>query len=249
MRLITKLPPLISLGGFAPTQLPGCVHWLRADLGVTVLQTGLGVYDLLGLNDQSGTGDPNKNMVLTTPGSFPAYNPADPNFAFKPSISITAANSLKSGGVWSNQVPPPYTIFWVGSSSNGASTTIFQQQSAVIDIALQVTVTGTQYAVEINGTTSAGTTFAAITTPFIVMLNVGKAATQGSLNAMTQDTGAAVTANANFLGAKTFQLGATVSGYNGVVAEYIAFNRALTNGELYTVMHYLGTRYRVSIGA
>lgn len=96
---------------FAPTDISGCVWWLRADLGVT---QSSGVQSWA---DQSGIGDSARNATDQS-GTFtrPAYVASDPLYAGKPTIgpfTATATTRLRTGTLW-NATYSTYSILAVG---------------------------------------------------------------------------------------------------------------------------------------
>jgi hypothetical protein len=65
---------------FLPTDIDGCVLWLRADLGITEAGSGVSVWA-----DQSGNGN---DFVQGTDSARPPYTASDPDFNGHPSLSF-----------------------------------------------------------------------------------------------------------------------------------------------------------------
>jgi hypothetical protein len=96
---------------FAPTSLPGCALWLRADIGVTTGATFTWA-------DQSGSNDSNKNATQASSGAQPSVITNDAAFNNVTSLSLTGANSqyLRTG-TWGTYLFQPSTWIVVCSST------------------------------------------------------------------------------------------------------------------------------------
>ena len=95
-------------GGFIPKQINGCALWLRADLGVTLVNSAVTAWA-----DQSGQGN---NVVA---GNAPSYIAQDPGYNGKPTLSFVGASSQSLAGTFKT-VPQPFTEYLVCESSSGA---------------------------------------------------------------------------------------------------------------------------------
>jgi hypothetical protein len=94
-------------GLFQPTNLPGCVLWLRADLGVTVSS---GTNTVTNWADQSQSNDSNKNLTAGATGS-PQLKSTDPNYANQATITLNGTTDYFTSGTWATSLPSPYT--WI----------------------------------------------------------------------------------------------------------------------------------------
>lgn len=104
-----------AAGGFQPTQLPGCVLWLRADLGVTTVSGNVSAWA-----DQSGQGN---NYQQVTAIDRPAYSASGgPNSTASINFTGTNSNCLTSVGN-SNSYAQPFTLLMVFSCGGIVGTT------------------------------------------------------------------------------------------------------------------------------
>src|SRR5579859_6552846 len=101
---------------FVPTSLSGCVLWLRADLGVTSSSGAVSQW-----NDQSGTGDANKNVTQATGANKPTLNTSNGSYSSKPTIDFNGTSTYLQSGTWASALSQPFTDFVVGHTANGAS--------------------------------------------------------------------------------------------------------------------------------
>lgn len=97
-------------GPFQPTHLPGCVLWLRGDLGVTTSASTVTSWA-----DSSGSADSNKNLTAT--GS-PTFVASDSSYANECTIHFNGTTDYMLSGVWAKAPPLPYTWIFVAHRTN-----------------------------------------------------------------------------------------------------------------------------------
>jgi hypothetical protein len=98
-----------GIGVFSPASIPGLSWWLRGDLGVTLTS-------LVQWNDQSGSGDPNRNAVETTTDGG-TVTPNDPDFGGQQTIHFDAiiGQTLQLAGLWNDApVNQPFWLMVIG---------------------------------------------------------------------------------------------------------------------------------------
>ncbi len=74
-------------------------------------------------NDQSGSGDPNKNATQATDANRPTLVSSDANFNGAPSASFPTTAQLMATGVWAAALPEPYMQFVVAMKTNNLAST------------------------------------------------------------------------------------------------------------------------------
>jgi hypothetical protein len=228
---------------FLPTQLAGCVLWLRADLGITI-GTGVSAWA-----DQSGTGDSNKNVTQGTGSQQPTRNAVDAAYNNQTTLSFSsAANQFLSSGTWASSLSPPFTFFIVGNDDGTATEQLYcdQKQGAANETSFYNPSGGFYGAIHAGG--SFVSTLAVSNAKRVAAVVVNGASSVMYCNARTSiGTG---TLGAGSLVGVT--MGASVANtlwINGKIAEAIYYNTAFAPGQVAQIFAYAGARYGITIGS
>jgi hypothetical protein len=239
---------LMLFGGasaWVPPAISGNVLWLRADMGVTLNATRVS-----GWADQSGTGDANKNVAQGTADNQPLFNASDANLGGRPSLTFAKARSdYLASGVWGTAMPNPATWFIAGrvASRNTNGTALLDGVAGTNRHLTQLDATK---AILYSGSVLNS---ALVSVPsLVVYCSIFGASGKSYINAKTAaasgDTGSQTLTQLR-VGAATGGTPAAGYYFDGEIAEVIGYNRALTQGEVETVLAYLGARYAIAIGA
>lgn len=226
---------------FVPTQLAGCVLWLRADLGIT-LNSG----NVSGWADQSGHGN-NASQINTM--NQPPYVQSQMN----------GQPALRGDGAHFGMVTSAFTLgasatlFVATQPSTGTQSTYARmlEQQYSLTYYLGSDVNGTAYKLIVNnnsapyGTANGGTVTSGANTivageylsPTGTLYVNGASVGTGTFTAPSNDN-QAVSIMQSFQAAQW---------WNGYFAEAIIYNRALSTSELNSVHQYLGARYGVAL--
>ncbi len=234
---------------FAPAQLPGCMLWLRADLGVTLDTTGTG--NVQQWNDQSPIGDPNKNLTQATSANRPGYKPSNASYNNLPTLTLASASSLSmASGLWATVVNQPTT--WVFVAHNTGSHAVFEYlmdgnnlneaQACGLNVTPAVFIYAS--ATYLNYTN-------AWSSPSVVLGEWNGASSNIYFNNIT---GAAQQSGSVGTGASSGQGGMTLGAHfgagnywDGSVAEIIGFSGLLTAKQKFQLRQYLNGRYALSL--
>jgi len=230
--------------GFIPSRLPGCMLWLRADLGVTLNGATVSSWA-----DQSGNG---VTVTQGTTSKQPTFNAGTagvlnglPTLQFaQGSLQILSSPvNYTNGGAASifSAVAPVAGSFF--------NTRIFETLNSNGYYLGMGNAGGPNWRAIINGTfgTGAGTT---ANGNYLVSLNftgaVGALYQNGTQVASDGYTSPPSTSNpytiGGFLGGST-----TTDFWNGHIAEVAFFKRVLTTTEVLAMHRYLGARYKISV--
>jgi hypothetical protein len=227
-------------GGDNPLAIAGCVLWLRADLGVTHL-IGVAVSQW---NDQSGSGDANRNFAQTTVIQQPTLNASDPAFNNQASISFLASATqfLNTPGAW-NSSAYPYTVFMVLKETNTSNNDSFL--SSTNSAPAFGNNAGISYSITNDGSTISTGLPAMTVGPniFRIEFNTTSGLSKNSITPQMTGTGAGtrmVGLDGNMFIGDTF---------TGSVAEVIIYNSILSTANKTVLMNNLGIRYGIAIGA
>jgi hypothetical protein len=236
-----------EFGGLSnPLGISGCVDWHRADLGIT-----LSAGSVVTWADQSGTGDPNKDLDGT--GHPPPYTANDGAYNGRPTLTFDDIPMVVGpfwmiSGNWSTPVAAPHTTFLVCNDdgdtgtqrvfldNNGAAGGV---ESAIINVGVDPYLTAW-------GGAYLETTIAPSTTPKVITFVEDSPTSAVYVSSNTP----AATGNSGGVG----RYGLTIGGYfapgfymKGKIAEIIIYSRALSAPEIAEVHAYLGTRYGITI--
>jgi hypothetical protein len=234
---------------FAPTQLSGCVLWLRADLGVTLDTTGTGKVQQW--NDQGPSGDPNRNMVQATAANRPTYNPFDSNYFFNSTMTFSDASSTSlASPIWSTTVSQPNTWIFVAHNTGG-----FAQADYLMDGNDVNNRQSAGYATNPAASIGANNTFLTYNTswasPAMVLGEWNGTSSKIFFNNLTL---AAQASGSVGTGAGSSQDSMVIGSINGggffrdgPVAEIIGYSRILTAAEKLQLRQYFNGRYAFSL--
>lgn len=224
-------------GPFSPKSIQGLATWCRADHGIHI-GTGVSQWD-----DISGVGDSNRNFAQVTGSKQPTLNTSDAAYNNQPTVSfVSASQQYLQSGAWT--LGSGNTIFIVGNMDGVASPNqAFYDASPgspheqVIDI-------------------GAGNWTAASTAAMAFGTYNGNKHVLGMIwngnnsfgydNTKIGQSGNTGTGGATGLVLGTYQ-GVNALFLNGKIAEFIVYNRALSNNEIGQVMTYAGKRYNITI--
>ena len=228
-------------GGFLPTQLPTLRLWIRSDLQVTSVAGAVAAWA-----DQSGAGDVNRNFVQANAVHQPTYSASDPSFNNHPSVTFALTPNtlfMDMVGNWSGgNLPQPFTMIVVGSDAGSGSEVFFGQTGANN---WNVCATAGFYGASV-GTNLLGTTADSVT-PKIIMIEASDPANSTvRVNRLTAE----VMGNGIFGTLPQMELGGAQGGHClvGKIVEVIVYGRLLSTNEKATLMSYLGSRYKITIG-
>jgi hypothetical protein len=200
-------------------------------------------------DDQSGTGDANKNVAQATAGNQPLFNASDANLGGRPSLTFSKARKDRLvSGTWTVANPSPATWFLVGSLTSRDSGGYSLAVDGIVGTNRQGLGTSNGNGlIAFSGTIL---TDGAFTTGKFVQCGVMGASGKIYVNAKTAAASATTgTQTLTGLSVGTDAGNTTGNVWDGQIAEVIGYNRALSQGEVETVLTYLGTRYAIAIGA
>lgn len=227
-------------GAFIPTQLSGCTLWLRADLGTTIA-TGVSQW-----NDQSGTGDSNKNVVQATGSKQPTLTASDAAYNNQATLSFASASlQVLRSGTWSVALTQPTTVIVVGNwtvNSGGRFIDGLTQHT------LEILDNGASSGISIDASVQLSAGASSYDGSKAVICGVFNGASSKIFKNNSQTP--LVTGNAGATGATGTEVGAEANGsnyLNGKIAEVIIYNKVLALSDQLTVFQYLGTRYNISV--
>jgi hypothetical protein len=237
---------------FVPTDIGGCLLWLRGDLGVTFNGSTVS-----GWADQSGNGhDASQSTVISQPG-----------------FSQTAMNGLPAiqggvGGAAQFMTTPAFVIgsdatIAVAAQPTGAQTGFARlvEQRNDTSYYLGVNSAGTYYKFIVAYNTSpfgaaegAGSAGSVTTANTIVTGTYASASNTGSLymnGAFVASDSTHFTAPSNITAIALTIMQRFVTPpsqfWAGYIGEIVIYNRALKTGELTRLHRYLGARYNVAV--
>lgn len=222
----------ITSAGFAPfipTNISGCILWLRADKGI-VLGTGVSAW-----NDLSGN---NQNVTQSTGNKQPTYNSKDAQYNNQPTLSFLGSSfqELDNSSFSASQ---PNTWYFVGNCSTTSAFSDGTGQSCLIT-ATALGAEAPNFSTYIPTTPPPSNPTVAVyifnsTTSAIYANNSNKSINGGNYgtNGIT---------NINIGGA--FALSDNMT---GKIAEVIIYKGAHTNKQIEAVMNYAGSRYDIGV--
>jgi len=212
--------------------------WYRADKGLVLDGSG----NVSGWNDQSGSGDANRNLAQATSGKRPAYVANDSVAANRPAMHFVAASlQYLTSGAWAGgPFVEPYTVMVIARDDGSATSQVFvDNQVGAAGENLVWNQAGNYF---VAGT-STGVAASATPKIFIAEHNGGTSPVNISTN-----TGA----NLGALGENVTGLtvGATITPgvyLNGYVYEIAIWNRVLTATEKAQLNAYAAQRYGIGV--
>ncbi|HSQ66096.1 MAG TPA: hypothetical protein VLM85_22900 [Polyangiaceae bacterium] len=234
-------------GFFVPTDLAGCVLWLRPDLGTALNGTATGVATW---NDQSGTGDPNKNL---TAGSVnPTLTASDASYAGRATIQIANSPSsfFQNTTTWATTLSQPHTWVLVGHRNQNNATNYFMDGNAGGFAATVIGTSAAQITMNAGGSVTTTGTGHDWITPSAFLGEFNGASSKLYFNSFTNLTQSGNAGTVNFnqlcLGAHSQGFGGG-SPWAGTIAEVIAFSGLLPTSAKARLRSYLNARYGLSI--
>jgi hypothetical protein len=215
---------------FRPTQLAGCVLWLRSDLGITLNGSTVSAWA-----DQSGNGN---NATQGTGANQPTYSASDAGYAGRPSLSFDGTDDSMSSALAVNQ---PDTVVVVANGTNGAQAELFDVDSGA----------NRQAVIDSNGLQ----VFAGVT-----LAPGGNLNTKAVIAAQFHSTTSAFFRNNSQTAVASGDAGTNnmgnlcICGYQhasnfwtGKVVEFLVYNRILAPSEMSQLFAYLGARYGIAV--
>ena len=194
-------------------------------------------------NDQSATGDANQNLVNATYAHQPAFVASNTNYNNQPTVHGTfAGQSYMTTGTWNNVLSPPYTIFVVGNDDGDLTQYHWYFSNNTAN--LGVLQNGTYNMYDGVSTISTGTPGSS---PRVIGALFNGASSKFYFTAKTPITGTMVSRNISALNIMS-EL-SNLGWLTGDEAEIIVYSRALAQSEIVQVLNYLGSRYKITIGA
>ncbi|HEY3819494.1 MAG TPA: hypothetical protein VGL81_20130 [Polyangiaceae bacterium] len=231
--------------GFVPTDLGGCVLWLRGDLGVTLNGTTVSAWA-----DQSPSNDANKNLGQSTAGKQPTVSQLSGMRALGLS---SASTTFMTSGLWASVLLQPSTWLFVGDNTNGGAAAQYLMDGDDTGHGQAVTYvpsTTTETIFAAGGSFSATKSWATASaflgewngaSSKIYFNNFTTAAASGTVNGGASGG----------QGSMTFGMHSNAFGggnnWDGAVAEIIAFNRILLPSEKSRLRNYINGRYALGV--
>ncbi len=222
---------------FSPMRVPGCVLWLRADLGVT---TAAGSTIVMDWADQSGNGS---NMTaVEVGGSYPTLG----SVGNVPNINFTTGPYLTtSTGVAISQPDSVLVVAASAGTPTGYGAYFCNQATADQSFAQ----TDNQAAeISLNAGTNVNQTMGVnLTSPGIIQVDFNGSSSQVFQNGIQQNSGG-INPGAN--GGTFTSIGANFNGlspFAGWIAEVLVFEPQLTSTWRTLVTRYLGGRYGIAV--
>jgi len=231
---------------FAPTQLGGCVFWLRADRGLTFTNQ-----TVTGWADQSGLNDPGRSLVAGS--SAPIMTLSDASYGGQMTMAFSGnANCyFANPSTWSPTIAQPKTWVLIGHRTSTVGTNYFMDgNSGGAGDACFVSSTGVLTAssgVSINS--AAGSFWNVPPSAFMFeSLNPTSTAYQiNSFSSVLMSGGAGTNGfNSISLGVHSLAFGGG-SAWIGTIAEVVAFSGTLSTNSKRLLRTYLNNRYAMSI--
>jgi hypothetical protein len=223
-------------GQFLPTQLAGCVLWLRADLGITLNSGNVSAWA-----DQSGSGH---SVSQGTGSAQPTYVTIDAAYGNKATLSFASASSqVLQSASWT--LSQPCTQIVVGNVTSSAAAQGFVDFQSAGTEQTMYNPTGGGGGMFAGVNLSAG----AVTSPSVLAGTFNGASSNLYLN-NSQTAAASGSAGTNNgqggIDVGSLGGGAPSAFLNGKIAEMIMYNRNLGAAELKSVFAYLGSRYGIA---
>lgn len=237
--------PRKSLTYFTPDQLTGLTLWLKADSITANDGDALSTW-----SDSSGNGNDATNSGAA--GTKPAYKAAFTNG--KPAVTFDGGDGFTVANESNFDIATP-TVFFVATRTSGSGNLMGKSTTGFSDgrrRKLQfgfTSATNLQAASGADGTVI-NTTVTSTSVPAIYCF-ASASDTSHKINYNGTNTNSTTTLsesssnfnNASLLIGSNFSIG--TEGFIGDAAEYILFNRALSDDEIVGVMNYLASKYNI----
>lgn len=219
---------------FDPSGLPGLRAWWRADKGVTARVSHWA--------DQSGTGDPNRDVVQSIEAKQPRRVPSDSKLNGKASLHFDS-EFLDMVGLWNDApIHPPYTLVVVGYDGNSATQNFIGQMSANN---WYLTAYAGTYAASV-GATLEGTTPDSTSAKILVFEYADPVSTIRISEVTPEKIGSIGGGDLPEL-----EVGACLSGQaplHGAIPKILGYKKKLSALELSALLFDLGNTYGIAIG-
>ena len=223
-----------------PSSITGLVLWLRADMGVVGNSVSA-------WNDQSGTGDTNKNCLQATPNAQPTWNKSNASYNGRPTIDFNGTTDYLQSGAWTSALGQPFTSFVIGHSTSAtnaialdnlaAHQTSMQCNSGLFEIYAGSGLNSVSGNWAVPGVATA--IFFGILSQLWFNQQTGQSNNQAGANNMTGTT----------IGGYGASPGNTTNSWTGSIAEIMIYNTSLSAANIDTLQLYAGTQYGITIGA
>ena len=220
--------------------------WVYGGAGITTVSGAVSQW-----NDQSGSGDPNKNLLQGTAGSRPTFVAANTSFNSQPMLGFASVSDqyLRSG-TWATALALPETIFIVGNFSGAAVNQYFSDGLTVNSRTTSNDVGANTDAIY-NGTLlSHAITSGAAPQVFVGYFDSSTSSKLYSSAVTPIATGNAGTTAASRTGITVGVAGGPTAGtyLNGNLGEIFIISGAPTPTQLYAALQYCGSKYAIPIG-
>jgi hypothetical protein len=230
---------------FVPTDLGGCVLWLRGDLGVVNPAGGVQQW-----SDQSPSNDTNKNLVQNTS----ANQPVTTTLGGRPALGLSSASgTFMTSGLWASVLLQPSTWLFVANNTNAGAAAQYLMDGDDTAHGQAVTYVPSATSVSIF---AAGGSFSATASWASASALLGEWNGSSSniyFNNFTTPTasGSVTGGTSGGQGSMTFGMHSDAFGggdnWDGAVAEVIAFNRILAASDKARLRSYINGRYGLGV--
>lgn len=192
------------------------------------------------INDLSGLGDSNKNLVQATSGSQPTYTPAHGTFNGNATLDYTGAQSMTSAGTWAATLAQPCTYFFVATCSTGNGCVLSGNSGVNQTVRLNETGSSVQLLATSIATIAVPASPATIAC-YAAIFNGASSAVYQNFSAAAAGTG-----NPSTDSQSSFNIGQSNSGGNkltGSIAYILAVTGSPSTANISKMFAYLGARF------
>jgi len=232
-----------------PLSAPGCVLWLRGDLGISQVANSVSQW-----NDQSGN---SRNFTQATGANQPTY--VSNAFDGYAGVQFDGVNSFMQYASWGTAGVQTIIAVFIDNGTSVSGATIFNTSTGAgggAGLVYDTTGWGAD-GVSASSSNSAFITEASLNSTFNVVAisydsTVSTVSTKSFLNAknITYFTGSGVTVNAV---AGTANLGFRNDGtatkkFKGTLLELAVYSGQLTSGQINSISKYMALRYKMTLG-
>jgi hypothetical protein len=224
---------------FLPSLLPGCVLWLRTDLGVTLTQRS-GTSFVTAWADQSGQGWGVQQLVQSLQPSY--YSGQQTGYLGQPIIQFDSGTHLASNFVW----PTPMTVFIAGNLGN-ITLGYFCAGFNTGSFSIYDKNTFNNGVTVANASSTLVSTVTTGNTPSIVYVTASAPSWAIGVRQRTPQA----TGNLGSINTNNLWIGSDASGSNsllGPIVEFAVYKSVLSPAQITMMTRYLAQRYGVSEG-
>lgn len=218
--------------GFIPTQMNGCVLWVRADQGI-IMQTGVSEW-----KDLSGQGN---HLFESLTGNQPGYILADPAYNGQSTLTSLFASNTAMSSLTTVVLPQPYTWFCVGENDDSTHQGGFVGSTTAAGVVYQASPSQ-EVAIYAGSTVFGGSTPVASKCCIAAVFNGTNSAAYVNASNAPQVTGSAgstgISSNLAIFGAS-----GAPNTMTGKLAEAVLYQGALTQPQISFVFQYFAARY------